>query len=59
MGFRSTCKKIAKDAIKDIVATAETSRAGPIGPQDPQAYADEVAATIKAEVRYVRFFTLL
>lgn len=55
MGYRSICKKIAKDAIKDMVATAQASGTAPVGPENPEAYAAEVAATIKGDVRYVRF----
>ena len=47
MGFRSSCKKLAKEAIRDVVAKAEYS------PRDPEAYAAQVAETIKADVRYV------
>ena len=52
MGFRSSCKKLAKDAIKDAVAKAESGFAG-TGPEDAETYAAQVAETIKADVRYV------
>eukprot|EP00904_Undaria_pinnatifida_P012264 jgi/Undpi1/8168/HiC_scaffold_24.g10638.m1 len=50
MGFRSSCKKLAKDAIKDAVAKAESGFAG-TGPEDAETYAAQVAETIKADVR--------
>ena len=51
-GFRASCKKMAKKAIKNAVAKAEDSFAKK-GPEDPEAYAAQVAETIKADVRYV------
>eukprot|EP00904_Undaria_pinnatifida_P012265 jgi/Undpi1/8169/HiC_scaffold_24.g10639.m1 len=49
-GFRASCKKMAKKAIKDAVAKAE-DRFAKKGPEDPEAYAAQVAETIKADVR--------
>ena len=44
---------MAKAAIKDVVAKAEEASGASMGPEDPEAYAAEVAAKIKADVRCV------